>query len=301
MLLHNKLCAAAIALVAMAAGGHAHAYMVTLDQFVVVKNGFDGVGANGVYLNDPFSDGNPLPSTEATLPNGTPSSVSTAGIWQEAGGRAIADSALGSNTPPTSVFSGLPITQHNFRFRTNNGDASNTGGLKIDDTIEVRGLFDLSSTLTFTGGYSIELRDSDSPGTNDDRARIGVWRGDAGAMSIRFRDMDASTGNVMELDEDTLLAGHNQILLVLRHEANSGQVTASYAYVDTAIDIADTDSAAYQSLVFTAMSGAASIFNGEEFTRAGVIVTENPVPAPGAIALFLPALAVLALARRRAR
>lgn len=298
MNIRKSLCVAATATAMTIVGGAAHAYTVLLDQFVVTKNSNDGSGGNPVYLNETFSDGIPLPTTEATFPSGNPITTSTFGGWQESGGRAIADSSL--TTPRTSIFSGNSINLTSFRFNTNGDPLPDARGLKKDDTIEVRGLFDLSSTLGVSGGYSIELRDSGFGGANDDRARLGMRSDESGNLSIRFRDMDASTGNVIVLDDDMLMAGHSQILFVLRHEANTGDVSASYAYVDTLLDISDTDSAAYQGLTFIQMTGTASIFNGEDWTRAGVTVTESAaIPAPATLALFGLGLAGVVFARRR--
>ena len=222
----------------------------------------------------------------------------TLGGWTESGGRAAANSANGLNT--ISVLSGNPLTLTRARVNSNTDENNLIIGLKNDDTFQVRGLFDLSSTLDIPGSYGIRLDDSGVSGFGNDRSQLSVRHTVSGEFRVSFADIDLTAGTVNNLDSDLLQAGHDQILLVLTRGSTTSGITASYAYVDGgSIDIGDD--AALAGLSFNGLSGESAVFDGAGFTRAEFFASENPQPVsePGMLAVFGIALAGLAATRRR--
>lgn len=275
--------------------GGASAYNITIDQFYIEKNG-------NQYVDDTFSDNIAPPSSESVFGNGTfPVSYSTIGGWTEAGGKANANSVNGSNS--NSIVSGNPLTLSRARVDSNIDPNNLSIGLKNDDAFEVRGLFDLSSTLDQPGSYGIRIGDSlGRSNFGNDRSQLSVRRTTSGDFRVSFADIDLTGGTITNLDFDTLQSGHDQILLVLTRATPSSGITASYAYVDGgSIDIGD--SGALAGLTFETLDGVSTAFDGETFTRAEFFASENPVQvnAPGMVAIFGLALAGLGVSRRRKR
>jgi len=274
--------------------GSAAAYNVTIDQFYIEKNGSQ-------YVNDTFSDNIAPPSGSGVFGTGTaPVSYNTVGGWTESGGRAAANSANGLNT--TSVTTGDPLIFSRARVNSNIDPNNLIIGLKNDDTFEVRGLFDLSSTLDTPGSYGIRIGDSGPGGIGNDRSQLSVRRTSTGNFNVSFADFDLTAGSVTNLDADTLQSGHDQILLVLTRATTSSGITASYAYVDGgSIDIGD--SGALAGLTFETMDGVSTAFDGEAFTRAEFFASESPIQVnePGILAVFGLGLTGLGIVRRRKR
>ncbi|MFT5486719.1 MAG: hypothetical protein ACI9JL_000165 [Paracoccaceae bacterium] len=281
------------AAISLGMAGSAAAYNITIDQFYIQKNG-------NQYVDDTFSDNVAPPSSESVFGNGTaPVSYSTIGGWSESGGRANANSINGSNT--TSLISGNPLTLSRARVNSNIDPNNLIIGLKNDDAFEVRGLFDLSSTLDEPGSYGIRIGDSlGLSNLGNDRSQLSVRRTTTGNFNVSFADIDLTAGTITNLDADTLQSGHDQILLVLTRATPSSGITASYAYVDGgSIDIGD--SGALAGLTFETLNGVSTAFDGEAFTRTEFFASENPVQvnAPGMLAIFGLALAGLGVTRQR--
>ena len=288
--------AVAAAALTLAMAGSVQAYNISIDQFYIEKN-------VNKYVNDEFNDGIAPPSSNDTFGAGTvPVSYNTLGLWTESGGRATADSADGLNT--TSITSGNPLTLSRARVNSNTDPSNLIFGLKPDDTFEIRGLFDLSSTLDIPGSYGIRIGDTGFGGASasSDRSQLSVRRDTSGQFSVSFADVDLSAGSITNLDSDTLAAGHDQILLMLTRATTSSGITASYAYVDGgSIDIGN--SAALAGLTFNTLSGVSDVFTSQGFTRAEFFATESPVQvsAPGMMALFGLSAIALCVTRRRNR
>ncbi|MFQ5914938.1 MAG: hypothetical protein ACE5JS_17355 [Nitrospinota bacterium] len=223
--------------------GAVHAFEVaTIDQFVVIKNG-------AVFLNDTFGDGVPPPSSEATFPGGAPASYIARGVFDESGGKLTMDSLDGF---PSFGLAGVilddPILTHFGRFFTNINPANLTLGLKIDDSIEIRGLFDLTELQKQASFYEIRFTDFLSLGNpGNDIMLHGVFKATLGPFAgqniVRFTGANFVTGGITVFGATPLDPNHDQILFILERPGNSAadrRVFARFAYVDGgSIDISD--------------------------------------------------------------
>lgn len=241
------------------------AFEARIDQFVVIKNGT-------VLFNDGFGDGNPPPSGVG------PFSYLTNGVFAESGGKGIMNSDVGF---PTLGLAGFvldePILFTSGLLLTNIDNNNLTLGLKVDDTIEVRALFDIVAPQKKSDQYGIRLTDRTLAQAGDDIILLRVVKSSVtGNDVISFAKANFETGALDLAGRQLLEPGHDQILLRLQRPGNTAldrEVFASFAYVDGgSIDI--SDNVAIGLLSFTNLSNIGqsgnpiTIFNGENFTRA---------------------------------
>ncbi|MCB1725027.1 MAG: VPLPA-CTERM sorting domain-containing protein [Gammaproteobacteria bacterium] len=278
-------------LLALSLSASATASTYYLDRFKIDKNGTDN------WFNDPFSDGNPPPSSEGVFPNQSQGSYSTLPDslpGPEQNGKLALDPSQGQST--TSSVSGNPILIQRARLQTSTDSSDLTTGLKSDDTFSVGGLFDLTPP-EMSEVYGIRLTDFSSTSTANDVVQLTVgWNG-SGEWGVRFREADFGAGIFDLLDFGNLsqradLGDFEQIALFLdKADAGSSTITASYALIDL------DDSGNNQ---FLDLAGSGTIFDGEEWTRAEFF-TVRAVPVPAALPLFASALGLLAVFGRSRR
>lgn len=265
----------------------ASAYVVMIDNFTVTKNG-------GVALNDSFDTGGPPPAG--------PSAAGIYGVngtFAEGGGVATMTTATGSPT----VFGGTSFIRHTATFLTNAQPLSvSMDGLKSDDALSVAGLFDLSIPTTNRESYGVYFTDRLGPGgslnTGNDQLEMRLVKNQAGQVRIQFQRLDhvtqTSTGIQSILLETavgvTALGDitNDQLLLKLEKLSDTSNViTASFEYFDNG-----------SSLGVMSFANTASIFNGEDYTRAGFFA-RVAVAEPGTLMVFAFGLAGLGFTRRR--
>ncbi len=254
-------------------GSSAQASPVFIDDFSVTRNGV-------LIFNDPFSDGVPPPSAP-NFTNGVPASYFVSGTLNESGGKVRLDTVGAAITP------GIGINLNFFLERalllTNINPADLTLGLKSDDTLSVRGLFDLTVPTQNHEFYGVRLNDGTGPNTANDLLNVGVRQGGDGIDRVQFFRVDDLADTTTFFGGFLLDPTHDQILLDLtRASALSDAITASFAYVDGGI-----------AGPFTTFGTTADIFHGENFTRAEFVFF-TPVPEPASLILFGVGLVTLA-------
>lgn len=233
----------------------AHAYVVSIDDFSITKNG-------NPFWNDDFNDG-VLPSTTDYVINGT--------VGPESGGRLTLDST------GAELFGGISgntfLRQRVLKKSSTN--PANLGGLRDDDTFTVNAIFDLTAPAVPREFYGITLIDGVGGVAGNDNVQIIVRRTLSDNLRIQFRAVDFILDTTTILEEANLtLSGSDQISLTLSRLTNTGPISASYAY--------GLGGAFGSSINFTATK---AIFNGENFTRAQFQAL-TPIPLPATVWLF---------------
>jgi len=270
----------------------ANSAVVYLDQFEIKRNG-------GTFFTDAFGDGSPPPSAP-NFPNGQPASYSVFGTFvagSEAGSLLRLNSADGGLTQNAT---GQDRRTLRAALNTNTVSSDLASGLKIDDTLGLTGLFNLSSlTGPLINGYGIRFSDRTAAGVNQ-AAELDVrFNPETGKIEVRYVLQDFATSQVIErgLADFAPPSGADQILLQLARPDTGFDGTnytntnffASYSYLQGGNVVGGG-----------AFEAPISLFQGETFVRAEFLAFESlPVPEPGTLALLGLGFAGMAAMRRR--
>ncbi len=283
-----------IAVIFMFTPQTASAIVVGLEQFVVMRND-DGANTLDVYFNDQFDDGLAPESSPGTTENPnalyftqrdpnplalpvSPGLPAPNFVEDTSGtGRLIMDGALGqlrtftlvNETSGTQVFDGDLVRIQSARLLSSQS-AGSDAGLRANDDIEVRALFDLVEGDFRTTNYGIGLIDGGGLTPFDDRMRLSVLKAGNDTSYVQFFENtpqnDGSSINTT-FGRVAVDFSNDQILLRLKTNSNDNSVMADFAYVNGGpIDISNT--ANLTPLTFIDVPGTGQIFTGENATRA---------------------------------
>jgi hypothetical protein len=288
--LAHRTIAALIAAVAVLPAPAALAYTAFLDQFAT--NRFDLMTMNGSLFVDPFEDGAPPPSAPNFV-TGQPAAYSVLGTIPgnaESMGRLALDSALGA-----PVTTGNDEPRRVVRATLINGDNANPApGLLQQFSFLAAGRWDLVALPNPLDVYGIEFHDSTNFVITELTQLLVRRSADPADTSLHLTFLKQTLpGGGIQVFSDTVLtppANANQVVLFLRHIANTNTITAEYRFSDNGNPLSDP----------IPLLGSSTMFNGENFVRASFLVAE--VPEPGTYAMLLAGLGILGwVARRRMR
>lgn len=261
-----------------------HAFVVSIDDFSVIRNGT-------TFFHDGFGDGVPPPSG----PNGAGtydvhgSFPSTA----ESGGKLLLDTANGALSANPD---GEARINQRVRLLSNTDSADLTKGLKSDDTLSLTGIFSLTTPSgVFNPQYSIRFNDA-SASTQHQIVQLQVRLNSAtGLADVRYilQDFDANTTTVLGSSPFAPPSGAAEILLnISRPNTANDNAFASFDFLSSGgLSVGGG----------TAFATPAHMFGVENFVRAEFNVSDGvaAVPEPETYAMLLAGLGMLGFVARR--
>lgn len=276
----QSVACAFVCLLAAALGSpRAHALVVSIDQFSVIRNGVS-------FFNDTFADGIAPPSG----PNGSATyNVSgTIPVTAESGGLLRLDSANGEFNTNAE---GDPRLSVRVRLLSNIDPTNLTAGLKSDDTLSLSGIFTLATpTGPDASQYAIRFNDASGAGAHQVVQLQVHLNSTTGTPEIRYilQDFDAGTITTLGTAPFAPPTGADRVLLTIsRPSSVIDDFFGAYSYLSAGTVVGGGSFAT-----------PGQMFQGEDFVRAEFIVSQA-VPEPTTLALLLVGLGGITATRIR--
>lgn len=269
-----------------------HAFVVSIDEFSIIRN---TVG----FFTDSFTDGNEPPSAPNFLVGGGTATYNVFGTipsTAESGEKLLLDTANGAVSANAIDLARIEVRA---RLLTDIDPTDLAAGLKSNDTLSLTGIFSATAPSgVFNPQYSIRLDDASGGTGSHQILQLQVtFRTVAGLAEIRYilQDFDADTITILGTAPFAPPAGADEILLnINRPNIASNDFFGSFAYLTGGVAGAPS-----QFLL------PGQMFQGENFVRAGFNASDGfilqAVPEPGTAWLFGLASLFLLLGMRRAR
>jgi hypothetical protein len=284
-----SIASVVLGLTAAAFAVPSHSFIVSIDEFSVLRNGTQ-------FFFDTFNDGVPPPSA----PNFTAGGAATYNVsgtfpsGSESGGRLQLNTANGAISANALE---QPRIEVRARLQTDIDPANLSAGLKSDDTLVLRGIFSLTTPSgIFNPQYSIRFNDNAGAGAHQ-ILQLQVRRDTTNNLTeIRYilQDFDLNTITVLGSAPFAPPVSADEILLeISRPSTANNNFFASYSYLASGSNLG----------TFGFLAPGLG-FQGENFVRAEFnaadgFLTVNAVPEPSTPWLLGVSALLLGIAGRK--